>query len=97
MRRRLNRNVEYLRQKLREKGMPLAELPGPIISLAHRNRRDADHLVRQLLAADIHPPFIRYPGGPDNGYFRFAISSEHAIAQLDLLAGVLGHRTILQN
>jgi hypothetical protein len=42
-----------------------------------------------LLARDIHPPFIRYPGGPAPGYFRFAISSEHTAAQLDALVAVL--------
>jgi 7-keto-8-aminopelargonate synthetase-like enzyme len=89
MRARLNRNVKYLRRKLREGGTPAPELPGPIIALVPRNRRDANRLARRLLAADIHPPFIKYPGGPENGYFRFAISSEHAIAQLDLLGGVL--------
>ena len=97
MRRRLNRNVGYLRQQLREEGMLVAGLPGPIVSLVPRNRRDADHLTRQLLAMDIHPPFIRYPGGPKNGYFRFAISSEHTIAQLHLLAKVLARHTFLQS
>jgi 8-amino-7-oxononanoate synthase len=89
MRTRLNRNVEYLRQKLHEEGMPVPKLPGPIISLVPRNRRDAGQLARRLLAAGIHPPFIRYPGGPENGYFRFAISSEHTLAQLNLLAKVV--------
>ena len=89
MRERLNRNVKYLHQELRKAEIAVPELPGPIISLVPCNRRDADRLARQLLAAEIHPPFIRYPGGPENGYFRFAISSVHASAQLNLLASVL--------
>ena len=42
-----------------------------------------------LLRAGIFLPLIRYPGGPPDGYFRFALSSEHTPAQLDRLAAVL--------
>jgi len=89
LRARLNRNVTHLRRKLRAGGIPAPELPGPIVSLAPRDRREAGRIARRLLAAGIHPPFIKYPGGPEDGYFRFAICSEHSIAQLDLLARVL--------
>ena len=89
IRRRLNRNVAHLRNKLRAGGIPVPEPPGPVVSLMPRNRRDASSLARRLLAARIHPPFIKYPGGPESGYFRFAISSEHTLAQLNLLADIL--------
>jgi 8-amino-7-oxononanoate synthase len=89
MRDRLRRNVAHLRGKLRAGGIPVPEQPGPIIALAPRNQREAGRLGRLLRAAGIHPPFIKYPGGPENGYFRFAISSEHTIAQLSLLASVV--------
>jgi hypothetical protein len=46
-------------------------------------------LQRALFAAGIFPPFIKYPGGPPNGYFRFVISSEHTRPQLDALLKVL--------
>lgn len=42
-----------------------------------------------LLAAGIYPSFIRYPGGPAHGYFRFALSSEHAREHIERLARVL--------
>jgi 8-amino-7-oxononanoate synthase len=89
LRERLSRNVTHVRRKLRTGGISVPELPGPIISLVPRNRGEAGRLARRLLAAGIHPPFIRYPGGPKNGYFRFAISSEHTLAQLNLLASVV--------
>jgi len=41
------------------------------------------------LAAGIYPPFVRYPGGPPQGSFRFVISSEHTPRQLDKLVAVL--------
>ena len=50
---------------------------------------EATSLQRALLAAGIYPSFIKYPGGPPNGYFRFVISSEHTRSQLDSLIKVL--------
>jgi hypothetical protein len=46
-------------------------------------------LSRALLAAGVYPPFIKYPGGPASGYFRFVISSEHSRSQLDAVLSVL--------
>ena len=89
LRRRLWRNVKHLRERLRAGGLPVTETPGPIVSVAPANTREELALKRRLLDAGIHPPFIRYPGGPENGYFRFAISSEHTRAQLDALAEAL--------
>ncbi|MGZ8901614.1 MAG: hypothetical protein ACXW3Z_16100, partial [Limisphaerales bacterium] len=50
---------------------------------------NAGALRRRLIAAGIYPPLIHYPGGPERGYFRFAISSEHSAAQIKQLATVL--------
>ena len=43
----------------------------------------------RLLAAGIYPTWIQYPGGPAEGYFRFALSSEHTPAQVRQLADTL--------
>jgi hypothetical protein len=44
---------------------------------------------RRLPAHGVYPSFIHYPGGPQGGYFRFVVSSEHSQRQLDdLLAGL---------
>lgn len=91
LRQRLGRNLTFLRDKLRAAGMPVANTPGPIVSLVPQNRRQAVQLARNLIATDIHPPLINYPGGPEGGYFRFVISSQHTFAQLDRLATVLIH------
>jgi 8-amino-7-oxononanoate synthase len=53
----------------------------PIVAVAN-----ARGLSRTLLAADIYPTVIRYPGGPATGYFRFAISSAHTPEQVVRLA-----------
>ena len=89
LRPRLNRNAARVKTALREAGLPLAETPGPIVPLLPRRASEVARLNRALLAAGIFPPFIKYPGGPPSGYFRFVISSEHSRRQLDALLGVL--------
>jgi len=89
LRRRLVGNAAYVKAVLREAGLPLAETPGPIVPLFPRRASEAARLNRALLAAGIYPPFIKYPGGPPGGYFRFVISSEHSRRQLDALVKVL--------
>jgi 7-keto-8-aminopelargonate synthetase-like enzyme len=88
-RRRLVVNASYVKAALREAGLIINDGPGPIVSIVSRNRQAAAGLKKRLLAAGIHPPFINYPGGPAEGYFRFAISSEHTAEQLAALAAVL--------
>jgi 7-keto-8-aminopelargonate synthetase-like enzyme len=58
----------------------------PIIAACLEN---PSTLRRKLLAAGIYPPLIKYPGGPAEGYFRFALSSEHSVRQINALADVL--------
>jgi 7-keto-8-aminopelargonate synthetase-like enzyme len=90
LRAQLFKNIELFWKYL---GHPLPEHPTPIISLAPDKPAS---LSRQLLAAGIYPPHIKYPGGPAAGYFRFAISSEHSSAQIKKLATVLAeHATSL--
>jgi 7-keto-8-aminopelargonate synthetase-like enzyme len=89
LRRRLVVNAAHVKTALRQAGLPLAETPGPIVPLLPRSAREAARLNRALFAAGIYPPFIKYPGGPPSGYFRFVISSEHTRPQLDRLLGAL--------
>ena len=86
---RLFENAEYVKSTLRTAGVPLPEAPGPIVPLPVATAPQAARLRRALLAADIFPSFIQYPGGPASGYYRFVISSEHTRAQLKNLAAVL--------
>ena len=89
LRRRLLENATYVKAALRESGLPLAETPGPIVPVFPQRPSESARLQRALFAAGIYPPFIKYPGGPPNGYFRFVISSEHTRPQLDALLKVL--------
>jgi 7-keto-8-aminopelargonate synthetase-like enzyme len=90
LRRRLADKIHYVRSALREAGFPGAPAPGPIIPFVPRHAGQAALLKGRLLAAGIHPPFIHYPGGPESGFFRFALSSEHTQPQLDGLIRVFG-------
>ena len=75
--------------RLRRAGYELPDGLSPILAVVPRNARRAGAIRAALLAHRIFPSFIKYPGGPASGYFRFVISSEHTPAQLDDLSAAL--------
>jgi 7-keto-8-aminopelargonate synthetase-like enzyme len=85
LRRRLAAHTARVRHSLARNGITLPEGPGPILPIHPATPRQARRLRQRLLAAGIHPPFIRYAGHPD-GYFRIVLSSEHSARQLDALS-----------
>jgi 7-keto-8-aminopelargonate synthetase-like enzyme len=89
---RLNHNVNYVKGALRAQGMAVPDTPSPIIAVVPRGARDAQALRKRLLARDIFPSLIHYPGAPGGGYFRFVISSEHSLEQLDDLTASVSDR-----
>ena len=89
LRARLKNNVDRIKTILRKNFFPIPETPGPIVSVMLPTPGKMEQLRRRLLATQIFPPFIQYPGGPAEGYFRFVISSEHRRDQLDSLLRAL--------
>lgn len=89
LRRRLRKNTALVKTALNQAGFNLGDNPSPIIPVIPEGSAQADRLYAQLLKAGIYPSFIRYPGGPANGYFRFVLSSEHTQKQLQELVQVL--------
>ena len=89
LRLRLERNLRYVKGELCRTGFSIADTPSPIVSVVPRRARDVVRLSKSLLARQIYPSFIRYPGGAASGYFRFAISSEHSLEQLGNLVRAL--------
>jgi 8-amino-7-oxononanoate synthase len=87
--RQLQHNAAWLRRRLREAGITVPDPPGPIISLVPVSPAAGGKLQRTLLQAGILPPFLRYPGSPAGGHFRFVVSSAHSRAELNRLADVL--------
>jgi 7-keto-8-aminopelargonate synthetase-like enzyme len=90
LRKRLARNQACLKDGLRKAGWPLPEAPGPIATLAPESKSQIARLEQGLLAGGIYPPLVKYPGGPAESYFRFAISSEHSREQLDAVIEAVG-------
>jgi 8-amino-7-oxononanoate synthase len=83
LRDRLSRNVQYVKTALRGRGLTVANTPAPIVCIIPRTLAEVAKMKRRLLAREVYPSFIHYPGGPEGGYFRFVISSEHSQGQLD--------------
>jgi 8-amino-7-oxononanoate synthase len=82
-------NAALVKGSLRDRGVSLPDSPGPIIPLPAAPPAQVKALHRALLAAEIYPSFIQYPGGPASGYFRFVISSAHTRRQLASLVAIL--------
>jgi 7-keto-8-aminopelargonate synthetase-like enzyme len=61
----------------------------PIGTWVTKDVDEAARLANALEKEGIHPPWIRYPGGPEAGFFRFAISAAHTTEDLATLARVL--------
>ena len=93
-RRRLITNTQSLKSALKNQFTNCSwgdslNTPGPIVRLDPGSPKVARNLRERLANAKIYPPFLRYPGGPDAGYFRFVLSSEHTERQLTALKKAL--------
>jgi 7-keto-8-aminopelargonate synthetase-like enzyme len=89
LRSRLRHNVDYVKTALRSRGFALPHTPAPIVSIFPQVVEEVAKMRRRLLSREVFPSWIRYPGGPEGGYYRFVLSSEHSQTQLDdLLDGL---------
>lgn len=88
-RRRLSEKAARFRDTLTRHGVGTVSSPGPIIPIIPSSPQRAKKLERALRRHRIFPPFIRYPGGPPGGYFRFAISSQHSGTEMQALADAI--------
>ena len=82
LRRRLNDNVQWVKTELQAAGIEVTASPSPIIAIPPKTPAEGQRLQASCLKHDVYPSFIRYPGGPANGFFRFVLSSEHSRQQL---------------
>jgi len=75
----------------RQAGKPALHSPSPIIAIIPKNAEEAEAIKKHCLQNGVFPSFIKYHGGPKDGYFRFVLSSEHSKGQLDdLLKALIG-------
>lgn len=89
LRQRFVQNVSYVKGELHKAGLEISGPPSPLVAIFPKSDREADALKSKCVANGVFPSFIKYHGGPKNGYFRFAISSEHTQKQLDALLKAL--------
>lgn len=89
LRQRLAENVRSVKIPLQTAGFDLPNTPAPIVSVLAARPPDSARLTTALLRRGIYPSFIRYPGGPDHGYFRFTLSSQHQPPHIEALVSAL--------
>ncbi|MEO6183880.1 MAG: pyridoxal phosphate-dependent aminotransferase family protein [Verrucomicrobiota bacterium] len=89
LRKRLVQNVNHMKNELRKAGLKISAPPSPIVAIFPNSDHEAKEWKMRCMTNNVFPSFIQYHGGPKNGYFRFAISSEHTKAQLDALLKAL--------
>ncbi len=89
LRARLRANAVVVRGAARAAGWPVPEPDTPILAVEPKSATAVTRWRQRLLRAGICPPLIRYPGGPRDGYFRFALSSAHRPEELARLITVL--------
>lgn len=86
---RLRMNTHIAKAELKAAGFPVVDNSSPIVSFVPRRASESKALIRRLKSNGVFPSLIRYPGGPKNGYFRFAISSQHSHEQIRALTDAL--------
>jgi 7-keto-8-aminopelargonate synthetase-like enzyme len=89
LRERLRQNTARVKDALRGNGLTVGHASSPIVSIEPLSAARSAELRKRLLNHGIYPSFIHYPGGPRDGFFRFAISSEHSPDQLTALVDAL--------
>lgn len=69
-----------------EKELGMVRKPSSPIFAINVTGKTAIALKKALLGKGIYPCYIKYPGGSEEGFFRFALSSRHSFAQIKKLA-----------
>jgi 8-amino-7-oxononanoate synthase len=82
---RLRERALRVKALMRECGYPVSEGAAPICSLTFEEPAKRNRFRELLLQREIYPSFIRYPGAPSAGHFRFTLSSEHSDEQIERL------------
>ncbi|NIB42484.1 aminotransferase class I/II-fold pyridoxal phosphate-dependent enzyme [Pseudomaricurvus alkylphenolicus] len=86
--RRLQERAYTVKKLVSDMGFAVEVNAMPVFALSFEPRQQA--LAReQLLAHDIYPAAINYPGLPDRGVFKFMLSSAHSESQIEALLKAL--------
>ncbi len=89
LRTRLRQNTERLKRGLDELGIEFADSPMPIAQFVLGDRATNERAAAELVVRGVLVPYIHYPGGPEGGYFRMAVTAAHTGEQIDRGLGAL--------
>jgi 7-keto-8-aminopelargonate synthetase-like enzyme len=74
-----------LKSRFKDIGLKMPETPVPVFPIVFDDTRKDERLKNKLFENGIYPSFIKYPGAPSGGLFRFIITSSTTEDQIVLL------------
>lgn len=85
---RLAANGERLRARLHDLGLcpPPSAPHTPIVAFTTGDLTAMERLAAAMLGEGFRVPFIAYPGGPAESYFRITVNAEHTPLHIDAVA-----------
>ncbi len=87
----LRANNRLLRSTLRALGLDLPDLPTPIVPLTScGDGPSPEQLSGHLFKQGILAPFTNYPGSPQGGMVRLAVTAGHSASQIERLGEEIG-------
>ncbi len=86
---RLRRNTERLKNGIRDLGLPVDPTPVPIVPIWFDKPEKMQALSERLLERNILAPYGNYPGSPEGGLIRLAVTAAHTADQISHLLDCL--------
>lgn len=86
---RLRANIALMRSGLERLGMPTPREELPVFAFQRGDAQAMKSLEALLRDAGVLAPYIRYPGGPPEGFFRIVVNAAHSLGQIERLIELL--------
>jgi 7-keto-8-aminopelargonate synthetase-like enzyme len=83
--RRLHLNAHLLKEGLGQIGLQVEKNHIPIVPIVLKNPERMMELSQGLFTSGILAPYLNYPGGPEGGLIRLAVTATHTAEQIDRL------------
>jgi 7-keto-8-aminopelargonate synthetase-like enzyme len=84
--RRLRSNAVYLKRKMKEIGIVVAENNLPIVTFSLESTEKMKRIQHLLMEKGIYIQYVKYVGSGANGVLRIVVSSVHTKEEIDFLA-----------
>ena len=86
---RLRANIALMRSGLERLGMPTPREELPVFAFQRGDAESMRALESRLRGEGVLAPYIRYPGGPPEGFFRLVVNAAHSLEQIERLVELL--------